>query len=111
VESIKGAIETKYGGRFDKLDMHLSVVLDEAGALELSGHFEKKNVVTEMIRELEKLATSVRLVICGTGLAAENFSPQNDAFKFRLKRWGKKTFWLLFQLSFSERWDCRWMIR
>jgi hypothetical protein len=87
---IKQQLETEYGAISGKLDMHVSLVLDEAGAAALNKHFEKKKELAAIIRQLEKtLASSVRLVVSGTGLTTDECSSENDAFKFRVKRWGE----------------------
>jgi hypothetical protein len=83
---IREEIETRYGTKFGKLDMHLSLVLDVERAPELDRHFEDRQEVSGIIRELQKLAKNVRLVLCGTGLKPfESFSSNRDPQCFRMK--------------------------
>jgi hypothetical protein len=103
MKAIRGAIKMEYGMEFEKLDMHLSLVLDEAGSLSLDQHFEDQQAVSAVITELRKLATSVRLVICGTGVTADNFSSEDDAFKFRMKRWEKEDLVSVVSFLFGKR--------
>jgi hypothetical protein len=103
MSAIRKAIKMEYGMEFEKLDMHQSLVLDEAGSLSLDQHFEDQQAVSAVITELRKLATSVRLVICGTGVTADNFDSKDDAFKFRMKRWEKEDLVSVVSFLFGRR--------
>jgi hypothetical protein len=70
-----------------KLQMHISLVLDEAGSSLFQGYFEDRELVGAVLKELDQLASSVWLVISGTGLDAGAFPSQEGAFKFRMKSW------------------------
>jgi hypothetical protein len=59
---IKASIVEKYG-RFDKLAMHVSVVLDDACSP--CGSFESARELRSLLYELEKFTNKVRLVIVG----------------------------------------------
>jgi hypothetical protein len=73
---------------YEKLDMHVSIVIDEAGDGSLGGFFEKKENISTLLNLVDRLATSVRLVICGTGLETTNLDSGKDACKFRMLPWG-----------------------
>jgi hypothetical protein len=67
-----------------KLPMHVGLVLDEAGSSLFQGYFEDPELVGAVVTELDQLASSVWLVISGTGLDAGAFPSQEGAFKFRM---------------------------
>ena len=68
------------------LDLHLSLVLDEAGATIFKDYFEYVSNVTSILDELKTtLAKSVRIVVCGTGLTAKKYGTDGDAKKYRMK--------------------------
>jgi hypothetical protein len=69
------------------LDMHVTFVLDEAGASSLGGYFEEKESVKRLYSALEKFAASIRLIVCGTGLVGENVCSHSDVFKIRMNEW------------------------
>jgi hypothetical protein len=77
---------------YEKLDMHVSIVIDEAGDRMLGGFFESKENVSNLLKLMEDLATSVRLVICGTGLTTMHIDSDTDACKFRMQPWGRQDF-------------------
>jgi hypothetical protein len=69
------------------LNMHISVVIDEAGSPALKGIFEKTDVVDDLIAELKRNVTSVLLIITGTGVTATAYSSRNECYKVRLTPW------------------------
>jgi hypothetical protein len=76
--------------RWKKLDIHLCLVLDEAGARDLMGFFDQRGPVLELIKEAKTvLATSVVVVVCGTNISGTKFSSTEEAYFFRMKPWGK----------------------
>jgi hypothetical protein len=70
-----------------KLNMHLSVIVDEAGAPELNHFFEQRKNVYYFAEKLEGLADSVFLVISGTGVTEAMFSSKADCPKYRMRPW------------------------
>jgi hypothetical protein len=70
-----------------KLKMHLSVIVDEAGAPELNRFFEQRENVYYFAEKLEGLADSVflQLVISGTGVTGAMFSSKADCPKYRMR--------------------------
>jgi hypothetical protein len=82
---IRGQLESKYG-KFGRLNMHVSIVLDEVGMI---GYFESEENMNNMLEQFKTLSVSRRLVISGTGLAAANLST-NLFPKCRLKIWNVK---------------------
>jgi hypothetical protein len=73
---------------YEKLDMHVSIVIDEAGDGNLGDFFEKNENISRLLKLIDGLASSVRLVICGTGLTTKNLDSGKDACKFRMQPWG-----------------------
>ena len=64
------------------LDMHLCVIIDEAGDLDIKDWFEDKNMLMKLCNEAEKLATTVAVVVSGTALTGREMSSVDDAFFF-----------------------------
>jgi hypothetical protein len=76
--------------KWKKLDMHLCLVLDEAGARDLMGFFDQREPVLQLIEEARRLlATSVVVVVCGTNISGSKFSSTDEAYFFRMKPWDK----------------------
>jgi hypothetical protein len=72
-----------------KLNMHVCVILDEAGNSDLQGWFEHKENLTLLHEQIQKnLAESVMLVVAGTGVTGTYLDSQSDAYKFRMRPWG-----------------------
>jgi hypothetical protein len=84
---IRNFLKSKYKKEFDKLNMHVSLVLDEAGAPELQQFFEEKENIASVLLRLRDLGTTVWLVVSGTSLTAESFCSQDEVVKFRMKEW------------------------
>ena len=70
-----------------KLGLHVCLIIDEAGADELKWWFEDEAMLAALCGEARKLATSVAVVVLGTGLTGRDLSSTNDAFVFRMKKW------------------------
>jgi hypothetical protein len=70
-----------------KLNMHLSVIVDEAGAPELNGFFEDRENIDNFIEQLGHLADSVFLVLCGTGVTGAMYSSKTECPKYRMRPW------------------------
>jgi hypothetical protein len=89
VDGIKERILEKLNRtEYEKLDMHVSIVIDEAGDSSLGGFFESKANIEDLLTLMKDLATSVRLVVSGTGLKTTNLDSDKDACKFRMQPWG-----------------------
>jgi hypothetical protein len=72
----------------DRLNMHVCVIFDEAGAEDLCHLFEDKAFLEELCRHLKlHLAESVAVVVSGTGITGKNLTSDGDAYIFRLKPW------------------------
>jgi hypothetical protein len=90
VDWIKDEIKAAYGQKkFRKVKMHVNLVLDEAGSASFAGYFADPQCVGQVLKKLRTVATSVWLVISGTGLDAAAFKSSTDAFKFRMKPWDR----------------------
>lgn len=73
---------------FDKkLELNLSIIIDEAGSTEFNGSFDSVEYVAKIYSGLLQLATNVRLVLCGTGLSGTKHSTDGQAIKYRMKGW------------------------
>jgi hypothetical protein len=73
-----------------KLNMHVSVVLDEAGSPALNGYFEKSFVLSHLVTMLQQYARSISVIVTGTGVTATTFSSQSECYKFRLTSWKRE---------------------
>ena len=71
----------------DKLDMHVCLVFDEAGSSYTKAWFEDQGMLTSLCDEAGTLASSVTVVVVGTGLTGRELSSSKDAFFFRMKPW------------------------
>jgi hypothetical protein len=86
---VKRTISSKVNAaRYQRLNMHVTLVLDEAGDSRLDGYFDKLDNLNSLLEEMKKLATSVRLVVCGTGITGQGMNTGSDVSKFRMKNWG-----------------------
>jgi hypothetical protein len=73
-----------------KLQMHVSLVFDEAGALALNGFFDQRAHVDRVVElAQEKIATSVTVVVVGTGLGELAYDSTREVCVFRMGRWGR----------------------
>jgi hypothetical protein len=91
IDHIRKELFTTYEKEIpEKLDMHVTLVLDEAGSRDLHGFFNKRENVDNVVRGLRKLGNTVWLVLSGTGLTGAEYSSINDVYKFRMKEWGER---------------------
>jgi hypothetical protein len=71
----------------ETLDMHVCLVFDEAGSSYCKAWFENKEALEILCDEAIKLASSVTVVVVGTGITGRELSSANDAYVFRMKPW------------------------
>jgi len=71
----------------ETLDMHVCLVFDEAGSSYCKAWFENKEMLAILCDEASKLASSVTVVVVGTGITGRELSSSNDAYVFRMKPW------------------------
>jgi hypothetical protein len=91
VSSIKMKLQEKCRVVLTKqLDMHLSVVADEAGAPEWKGFFESRCHTESFVHKLASLAKSSFLVICGTSPRAGMYCSQPDNPVFHMLPWSSE---------------------
>lgn len=70
------------------LNMHLCVVVDEAGDASMNGYFEDRATLIQLCAALERrLARSVLLVVAGTNLTGTTLASHKDAYFFRMQPW------------------------
>lgn len=69
------------------LKMHVCIVIDEAGDLSVKLWYESLEMLRKLCHEAAKMATSVAVVVSGTGLTGQNMSSVDDAYVFRPKPW------------------------
>jgi hypothetical protein len=69
------------------LDMHVCVIIDEAGDLDVKDWFEDKQMLLQLCDAAANLATSVAVVAAGTALTGREMSSVDDAFVFRMRQW------------------------
>ena len=90
-EWIKQRIAIKEGMEIPEINyplkMHLCVIIDEAGYPKTKSWFEDGQMLSELCTQTQELATSVAVVISGTGLTGHSLSSSDDAFVFRMKPW------------------------
>jgi hypothetical protein len=79
----------------EQLDMHVSLVLDEAGSASVRGHFERKQNVLDFYKEMTELGTSFWLVVCGTGVFGTELASGSDCRKIRMKQWSQVEFLII----------------
>jgi hypothetical protein len=82
---VRDLLEQTYGP-FDRLKMHVSIVLDEAGSGRLKDYFESSTCIDNTVIALQSMAESVRLVVSGTGLSGADLSSKEYA-KCRMSQW------------------------
>jgi hypothetical protein len=78
---IKEAIAKEYG-RFNNLEMHASIVLDDAHSSD--GYFESDQNLINLYRSVGRFISSVRLVIVGARIKCQYWSSGQDVY---LKPW------------------------
>jgi hypothetical protein len=71
--------------------MHACVVFDEAASNTLRGFFDDETMVKALLARLKqaRIAESLVVVVSGTGLTAQAFDSNNDAYHFRTRPWGR----------------------
>jgi hypothetical protein len=74
----------------DKLHMHVTLVLDEAGAVDFDGLFDSRTVLSTILKQLKEISDSHWLVVAGTGVTGEMHSCLTEAVKFRMPEWQKE---------------------
>ena len=72
-----------------KLDMHLCLIFDEAGSSHTKAWFETRKNLESLCKEAQTLATSVAVVVVGTGITGRQLSSTDDAHFFRMRTWGQ----------------------
>jgi Uncharacterized conserved protein (DUF2075) len=89
VERVREQIAEEYGHTVTAaLRMHVCLVFDEAGALDLGHLFEEPAVLTVMCAYLMRhLARKVVVVVSGTGITGRNFQSKTEAYFFRMPPW------------------------
>jgi hypothetical protein len=84
---IKDRLEQEYGRRVeDMLEMHLTIVLDEAGSSALNGFFEDLMNISACLEKLQYLARSVRLVLVDTK-GESSWSGNSWYSVYRMRPW------------------------
>lgn len=97
IKGIKAKIQLSTGLEIkEELDMHLNIIIDEAGSYGLRAWFEDREMVTNLCVEAKGLAKSVGVILTGTGFTARNFDSINDAYVFRMKQWQVSDLAMLF---------------
>ena len=76
-----------------KLEMLLSVIIDEAAAF--GGMMGTNDVLSAIESHLKNLASHVRLIIAGTGMDSytADLSSGTDVLKYRMQPWDQQHFW------------------
>jgi hypothetical protein len=72
-----------------QLQMHITLILDEAGSVDVKRFFEERDNLLEIMQQMRKLSVGIRLVICGTGVTGVNFLTKGVAYKFRMRKWSR----------------------
>jgi hypothetical protein len=76
-----------------KLHMNVAVVLDEAGSEDLHKFFEDKDKIYSIYRLFGQIVHpefKFRLIVCGTGLTAQDLSSGKDVGLIRLGSWSQE---------------------
>jgi hypothetical protein len=79
---IKNEMSSKCGS-FDKLNMHVSLVLDGVPIPE--GYLDKKVNLNRIVELLKEMAESVRLVVAGSGALGWDLNSGEEAIKVRIR--------------------------
>jgi hypothetical protein len=75
------------------LDMHVSLVLDEAWSSNAEKFFEDRKQVIQLFDYMKQhLAISFRLVVSGTGVFGTSLCSVSDCCKIRMKQWTQDEF-------------------
>jgi hypothetical protein len=69
------------------LEMHVSVVIDEAGSPSFNGVFDEPRYVNDLYNALRPLAKSILLIITGTGVTGLLHSSKYQCNKHRMYDW------------------------
>ena len=84
IEGIKTNIKLSTGLEIkEELDIHVNIIIDEAGSYDLRSWFEDKQMVINLCVEAKGLAKSVGVILTGTGFTARKFDSIHDAYVFR----------------------------
>jgi hypothetical protein len=84
---IKNRLEQKYGREIeDRLDMHLAIILDEAGSSALNGYFEDPSNIYACEKQLKSLARRVRLILVDTKGVTQGGSRISDGWCYSVYR-------------------------
>ncbi len=88
-----------------KLNMRVSLILDEAGALD--SILDNREVLTEIYDEIGSCATSPRLILAGTGYdkTPKGLSSAHDIHKYRMQPWAEKNLALVARKRYPENYD------
>ena len=68
--------------------MHLSLIFDEAGSSKTKAWFECRENLGRLCDEVKALASSVTVVVVGTGITGRQLNSKTDAYIFRMRTWG-----------------------
>lgn len=93
-QRIKKEIKKDY-----KLKMHLCIIFDEAGDLNIRPWFESKTMLTRLCEYASDIAESVAIVLAGTALTGKELSSKDDAYIFRMQPWNADDFVLTLKSS------------
>jgi len=108
-QAVRGIIERKIGsiGEDLKVDIFMVVTIDEVGHERDSAWMGSKSKLTDLTTKLQKIATTVQLVLAGTGLdrVSSEVNSDQDCVKIRMKPWDSKIieWWALTCLNKTER--------
>lgn len=98
-----GAVVKRKLDREEPLNMHVCLVVDEAGDASMNGYFEDRATLIQLCTALERrLAKSVLLVVAGTNLTGTSLSSHRDAYFFRMKPWKGDDLAVLLQKRASD---------
>ena len=88
-----------------KLNMRVSLILDEAGALD--SILDNREVLTGIYNEIGSCATSPRLILAGTGYdkTPKGLSSANDIHKYQMRPWAEKNLALVARKRYPENYD------
>ena len=88
-----------------KLNMRVSLILDEAGALD--SILDNREVLTGIYNEIGSCAASPRLILAGTGYdkTPKGLSSANDIHKYQMRPWAEKNLALVARKRYPENYD------